>query len=274
MNNRLHPSARLYDRTQGFTLVELAIVLIIVGLLIGGLIISLSAQHDTANIKETQLRLAQAQEALLGFAVANGRLPCPATTGDGFETFCTNGTGACGLLTHTVQTHGRCANYYDGFLPAASLGLTPTDSNGRLVDAWMAPIRYGVTAQYDGPHTLYSFTAPNGMKTTTLATLAPDLQICATSATIVNQGTSTAQCNTDGTTNTLSNNAAAVIYSLGKNGASGGTDTDEQHNPNPNSPLSADRAYISTATSTFDDIVVWLSPNILYNRMIAAGRLP
>jgi hypothetical protein len=26
--------------------------------------------------------------------------------------------------------------------------------------------------------------------------------------------------------------------------------------------------------NTFDDLVTWISPNILYNRLIAAGRLP
>jgi len=28
------------------------------------------------------------------------------------------------------------------------------------------------------------------------------------------------------------------------------------------------------ATSEFDDIVTWLSPNILFNRMVVAGKLP
>jgi hypothetical protein len=31
--------------------------------------------------------------------------------------------------------------------------------------------------------------------------------------------------------------------------------------------------YKST-TPTFDDLVVWISPNVLINRMVAAGRLP
>ena len=48
--------------------------------------------------------------------------------------------------------------------------------------------------------------------------------------------------------------------------------TDETANGN------ADRVVVShtptTGANEFDDIVAWLSPNVLYNRMIAAGRLP
>jgi hypothetical protein len=29
-----------------------------------------------------------------------------------------------------------------------------------------------------------------------------------------------------------------------------------------------------TPTATFDDLVTWLSPNILFNRMVTAGKLP
>ena len=51
--------------------------LVIVGLLTGGLLLSLTTTRDIANEKETQKQLAMIQEALLGFAVANGWLPRP-----------------------------------------------------------------------------------------------------------------------------------------------------------------------------------------------------
>ena len=54
----------------------------------------------------------------------------------------------------------------------------------------------------------------------------------------------------------------------------------EALNPNPNSNNS-DRVFVShipTASSAtngeFDDIVIWLSPNILFGKMVAAGKLP
>jgi len=72
----------------GFTLVELAIVLVIVGLLLSAFLTPLSAQ--LAQIRNTDARrdLSEIKEALLGFAVINGRLPCPDTTGDGLEDLC------------------------------------------------------------------------------------------------------------------------------------------------------------------------------------------
>ena len=52
----------------GFTLVEIAIVLVIVGLLIGGLLTPLAAQLEQRRGSETQKALDEAKEALFGFA--------------------------------------------------------------------------------------------------------------------------------------------------------------------------------------------------------------
>lgn len=247
-------------RPRGFTLTELAIVLLIVALLIGGLLVPMSSQVDLRNRAETEKRLNDINDALLGYAAANGRLPCPATAGSkGIE---------------VPVGGGACTSPHNGFLPAGTLGITPTDKDGFAVDAWNGWIRYAVTTANTS-----AFTTTGGMRTTTMASLAPDLRICPgqVASPISNQGTATAVCN--GTS--LSTTAVAVVYSLGKNGMTGGDGSDESHNPNPNTGVAADRAFIShleTASTSpqgeFDDIVVWLSPNVLYNRMIAAGQLP
>jgi prepilin-type N-terminal cleavage/methylation domain-containing protein len=69
---------RFLSRSSGFTLVELAMVLFIVSLLIGGLLMPLSAQNEVRGRQETDRALANIREALIGFAAINGRLPCPA----------------------------------------------------------------------------------------------------------------------------------------------------------------------------------------------------
>ena len=71
--------SRINQSQCGFTLVEMAVVLLIVALLVGSGLSVVSAQVEQQKYKDTQRILDDAREALLGFAAANGRLPCPAT---------------------------------------------------------------------------------------------------------------------------------------------------------------------------------------------------
>lgn len=250
-------SLTLFKKHCGFSLVELAIVLIIVSLLAGGLMMTLSAQQENSAIAETQRRLTDARDALLGFAAANGRLPCPAApASSGVE---------------APLGGGACNNNWDGFLPAITLGVAPTNENGYAVDGWGNPIRYAITSF---SHSTYCptqcFTTTNGIKAAWNggASLLPDLHICNTASGKTGTG-ATALCAT-GTEQ--AGNAVAVIFSTGKNGGLAPSSSDEVANND------ADRLFVSHTQSMganeFDDLVVWLSPNILYNRLITAGRLP
>lgn len=248
---------------RGFTLTELAIVLLIVVLLIGGMLLPLTAQEDARAMGETRRTLNEVRDALVGYAVAQGRLPCPAIEGGG-------NTGV-----EAPAGGGACTAPHSGFVPGATLGLSPTDSQGYVVDAWGRRIRYAVTIANGN-----AFTTANEMKAQTISGLLPDLKVCASGidADLTGAGTAAADCTA---ATRLADSAVAVIYSLGKNGGVGGTGTDERHNPNPNTGIAADRAFVShepapntAVDGEFDDLVVWLSANILYNRLIAAGRLP
>lgn len=101
---------------QGFSLVELTVVLVIVALLSSGLMLGLSAQRDANNYQEAQRQLDNAKEALLGFAITNGRLPCPATP----------------TLANTNANAGKenCVTEH-GVLPWTTLGLPETDPWGQ-----------------------------------------------------------------------------------------------------------------------------------------------
>ncbi len=122
---------------RGFTLTELAIVMMIVALLAGGLLMTLAAQNDTRELVETRRTLDTARDALIGFAIANGRLPCPATAASGGREAPIGG-GAC-----TITLNGSAGEL--GFLPAITLGIGPTNNVGQLLDAWGNPVRYAVT---------------------------------------------------------------------------------------------------------------------------------
>jgi prepilin-type N-terminal cleavage/methylation domain-containing protein len=240
----------------GFSLTELAVVLVIVALLIGGMLLPLTTQYDLRYVAETQKTLSNIREALLGYAAANGRLPCPASAAsNGVESFAAGGDAS----------NGNCSNFYDGFLPAVTLGISPTDQNGYALDAWSQRIRYAVYT--DG--TNHYLTRTDGIKTATMASISAGsaIAVCATAT-----GIAAASCNT---AQPLTTNAPAVFFSLGKNAATGGTGTDEAANLNNDAVfIYHDPTPSSVANGEFDDIVSWLSLNILYNRMIAAGKLP
>lgn len=244
----------------GFTLVEMAIVLIIVTVLMGGLVVGLSSQYDSRAQAQTEQTLSDIKEALLGYAVSQQRLPCPAAPGStGGESF--GGGGSA--------TNGLCSNFYDGLVPGSTLGITPVDTQGYVLDGWNQRMHYAVSNANSN-----AFTASGKMKTTGMSTLNANLYVCASGS-----GVTTTTC---GTAVPLSTSAVAVIYSIGKNGASGGSGMDEKQNPNPSaSAMGADTVFVShapmAAGSTggeFDDIVTWISPYTLFSRMITAGQLP
>ena len=66
---------------NGFTLLEMAIVLMIVGLLLGGILATISGQVQQQRVSETLKQLNDIQQALIGYAVNNGRFPCPGDDG-------------------------------------------------------------------------------------------------------------------------------------------------------------------------------------------------
>lgn len=227
---------------SGFTLVEMAVVLVIMGLLIAGLLGPLGSQIDQHNYAKTQKSLDEIKESIIGYAIINSRLPCPASsTSNGIE----DPVGG-----------GVCTHPYDGFLPAATLGITPTDSNGYALDGWGGNasnrIRYAVTTANSKAFT----TAINSLA------LSPDLHVCASGT-----GITATACNAG--VPTLASSAVAVIFSLGKNSATGGVSTDEAPNMDNNITFVSHEF-----TPTFDDQVTWISYPVLANSLVNAGKLP
>ena len=251
------------DRSLGFTLVEMAMVLLIVGLLLGGGLSVISTQIEQQKIKDTQKVLEDAREALIGFAAANGRLPCPASAAsNGIES-------PAGGSTSVIP----CSNPYNGFLPAATLGMSGLDANGYLLDGWQGSanrVRYAVTTAITPGANANAATSPNGIRTATLATyaVAPNLRVCGSATGIT--------ATTCGAAPALTTTAVAVFFSLGakaKTGVAGGID--EAANQN------ADQVFVSHApvdiggtNGEFDDILTWIPSAILFNRMLQAGSLP
>jgi len=255
----------------GFSLVEMAVVLAIVGLLLAGILLPLSAQLDQQQSNETQRRLDLARDAILGFAATNRRLPCPASS---------SSSGAEVFSTAFTPGGGACSVPWTGYVPAVTLGLLPVNGSQLFVDSWGNPIRYAVTDfskafTVSGNSGTRPFTSTDGIRAvynaSNLSSLSPDLYVCSAASAITGSGASAACSGTS----LLSSNAVAVIFSTGKNTSTGGTGADEAANLNPDRAFVSHTPAPSTATGgEFDDVVLWLSPYLLYNRMIVGGALP
>jgi prepilin-type N-terminal cleavage/methylation domain-containing protein len=240
-------------RGRGFTLTELAMVLAILGLLLGSTLFTLTAQVENRNRADTQRRLEDARELLISFALVNARLPCPGTT-SGEEA----GGGIAG-----------CAGGYAGFLPARTIGFQPTDSAGFGLDAWGNRIRYAVSATQWGSAPA-RFTRQHSAATAWSMSQKPtDLVVCSASPAAAAAVTCDA-----GTSLTNQNTVVALVFSTGKNGAGSGG-ANEAANLDGN-PLFVSRPPDppSAAGGEFDDLVVWMPVGLLYGRMVAAGVLP
>lgn len=253
-------------RARGFTLTELAVVLAIIALLLGSAMYTLSAQNEQRNFEETRRRLEAARELVLAFAIANGRLPCPATA-SGDE----NPIGG-----------GSCASPWGGFLPARSVGFQIVDANGFALDAWQNRIRYAVPSHNitlsncaggnpPPPHS--HFTNAANLRNNGITCQPSDLVICSRAP-----ASATATVCDAATSVTNQNTVVAVIFSTGRNGALG---ADSAARPNEFRNLDNTRVFVSrtpdpvgAAGGEFDDQLVWIPVGELYARLIAAGRLP
>ncbi len=240
------PFARI---NLGFSLVEMAIVLAIIALLMAGLLPTLSSQMEQGRRTETRKQLDEIQQALLGFAITNGYFPCPAVSASSGVEDRDSGTKIC------------TGNKRAGFIPWVTLGVPKTDG-------WNRIFRYSASLNFTNASAVFSTSTTR------------DITIKTRDATgLVNLSNS--------------NDIPVVVVSHGANGIYG---TLDNGNTLPTSastsyPNVADQQTNATGDGTvfvsrdpsgrtapndeeFDDLVIWISPNILFSRMVAAGKLP
>ncbi|HKU71087.1 MAG TPA: hypothetical protein VJQ51_09620, partial [Burkholderiales bacterium] len=171
-------------------------------------------------------------------------LPCPDTGTNGSENF-NAASGQCSTISGGIAV---------GRLPYQDLGLGNSD-------VWGNRYTYVVNELF--------------------ARRSPATPVSLTSA-----GTDIRVCSTQACTTVYSSTAAFAVISHGKNGAgavnfsTGNTNAasssaDEQENYDSDKDVVTRPLYTGgAAASEFDDVVVWLSRYMLFNRMVAAGKLP
>lgn len=231
-------------RVYGFTLVEMAITLVIVGLLLAMFIQPLRIQKDMKDRLETYEMLNQVNEALIGYAIVNRHMPCPDTDliPDGIE---------------NRQASGQCQSP-QGVLPWNTLGVINTD-------AWNRYFGYRVDATFSNSTTLFTIDDAEG---------ATGIQVNGEAGALVS----------------TNSRPAAVVISFGMNGFGAlnttqatpanqmpmppATALDEVENTDGNTTFVSHVPTALGAANEFDDILVWVPPKVLINRMVVAGRLP
>ena len=229
---------RAISRAQGFTLIEIAVVLVIVGLLLGGLLLPLGTQQEARRIGATQEALDEAREALFGYAVANGSLPCPDTDNDGVEDPL---AGAC--------------NAQEGELPWATLGTPGNDAvaGNRF--------RYRVASAYNDHATID-------------CGISGDIDICtaATGGSDCSAGTEVA-LNVAAVVLSHGKNGFGATNRAG-NALPAPTAADEVENADTD-PVFVSRAPTGADAQSglFDDVVTYVPSTLLCSRLIRGGTL-
>jgi prepilin-type N-terminal cleavage/methylation domain-containing protein len=257
------------NKQTGFTLIEIAIVLLIVTILLGYTVAMFPIQQELKQYRQVNSEMEKIKDALIGFAQVNGRLPCPDTNTDGRE----NDLDVWDIENDAAGTDNfidSCAAY-EGLVPMTTLGLQgKADSNNNLLDPWGGTYRYAISDMDESLDSVIDLVSPNGIRAEGISNVRPDLKIC--------NGPSDAANTCPGADaaaqalNTVAEGIAVVLVSIGKN-RNNITSTIQTENTD------ADTAFVYAARSDssgaeYDDIVKWISANSLFSKMIEADQLP
>jgi len=117
-------------KKNGFTLIEITVVMVIVGIIISIIATTLPFLIQSNKTRDTRAILEMVDYSIQGYISANGRCPCPDTDNDGQENRVDNGTAA-------DFTDDTCTSYV-GTIPHRTLGIASGE------DVWHNLVKYGV----------------------------------------------------------------------------------------------------------------------------------
>ena len=247
-------SQKLRGKVRGFTLTELAMVLVIIALLLGGLLVPLSTQREIEKRKETAAQLNTIREALISYVLINGRLPCPDYGND--PTVAGYGEEDLSCQNWTVGVDEPTT---EGFLPWKTLGTSEYDAWGtawrNATEPRQGHWRYRIERDYADTN--------QGKILLTKSNTDP-----------CGDGPFPKDClaivNSDGQVlYAQKERPIALIYSVGANGIADGNNSNYEANKAGGAVYQSD-----TPSTSFDDQLIWLTRNTLVAPLVAVGKLP
>lgn len=136
----------ILSRMRGFTLIEISIVLVVIGLLLSGGLVALAPVLENAKRTETENTLTKVEDAILLYTIQNSCLPCPANGTIATGTANAGQSETNGPAYYTTQcaddTATNCrADDGNNVVPWVTLGLSEADA----IDAWGNRLYYAIT---------------------------------------------------------------------------------------------------------------------------------
>lgn len=237
---------KLIKYQVAFTLLEVSIALVVIGLLIGGGMSLMSASSDVSKYKVTQIQLEEVKEGLASYYTQFFRLPCPDTDGDGVENFAS----------------GNCTNTR-GFLPHVTLGI------GGNADAWGERFKYVISPKFvlpvvTPPTACYSTT----MREATGKVIINDLVVPLSSANPVMDFAAFAVLST-GKNGRQTN--AGMTAAFSNDGGCAALNERERENCNNDSILRTGTPMSDGNTVVFDDMLAWIGDMQLISLLRQTG---
>ncbi len=298
---------------QGFTLIELAIVMLVLTILAAGVLVPLTTSIETRRVAETRNSMATIQDALIGYAMSHTTRTCTCVyTGTILDPTSTCSPSLCPTLTTTgtatltlqprhylpcpditgdgqedrdattnvcaIATSSNGNNNHPGWLPWVTLNLPETD-------AWGSRYAYDVYLPYADVNVGFSTTLPPKPE----SPVAGELYVCNSSGCPL-----PAPNPPPSPSPYLAIQAPATIMSYGPNGQGAFSANNKTWGSNPDQTSSPDeyqnavyggsnnyRGYVShppaeasSSGGQFDDLLTWLSWPALVNRVCPAGGCP
>lgn len=246
-------------RTNGFTLVELAVVMVLIGIVMTLGLKTLNATLGTAAFSETKAKQERIKVALIGYLRTHGTLPCPDNSGE--------------AVVATGGAPEKCESAADGFgvIPWITLEI-PRET---VVDGWGNYFSYRVANGSGGSIDWTSKTSTSAFTINELLTQTDALTI--------------QELNADGSALVdVTKKAVVAIVSHGKNGFGAKTTKVGARMPTDDAGAGEKtNATVGTATfvmrpgtesaaafnGPYDDLVAFMKPQDLLQPLINEGTL-